>query len=501
MLFFVMTNLAFAAVSFDKDLYWNIKKESNEVKSLQTFLTEQGFYSGPITGNYLSQTYKGVVNFQKYYEISPTGYFGPISRAKANDIMDMSVVAVPNTTSGAISKTVDVSASTSISMILDQTEKAILQARVGALYQQVWALQKKINKNKISPPPPPPTYSQSTYYSQSIYYSQSSYVTIPSYSQSTYYSQSSYTPPPPPYSQSTYYSQSSYVASTPPPPPVSTTTVPTTGTPTTTPVRKLVWGAYVGDSRADLGTFETKVGRSVDIRSVFYGFGDSFPMHYSETLGKQGKTLLLFWEPAFGYDSINNGSQDAVIRKFATDAKAYSYPVMLSPFHEMNGNWAPWGATLNGNTPAKFISSWKRIKNLFDEVGATNVKFALVYNSDSIPNIVGNQIPDYYPGDAYVDYIGVDGFNFGTPWVNFQKIFEKSLTVLVKYNKPIYIFSMGSVPGLEKANWIRDALGVQVHKYPEIYGWVWFNQNGADGNWLVDSDPNSLSAFKEVIPK
>jgi hypothetical protein len=273
----------------------------------------------------------------------------------------------------------------------------------------------------------------------------------------------------------------------------------TTTTATTTPSKKLVWGAYVGDSSVDISVFENTVGKPVNIRSVFYGLGDSFPMQYTATIGSKGKTLLLFWEPSSGYDSINNGSYDAVIRKFATDAKTYGYPVILSPFHEMNGNWSPWSGTINNNTPAKFITAWRHVYDLFKEVGASNVMFALVYNNYSVPNVVGNQIPDYYPGDAYVDYIGLDGFNFGTPWLSFKSIFDAPLKKIVGYNKPIYIFSTGSVPGTGKAAWITDALGVQVYNYP-IVGWVWFNQDGYDGNWLVNSDSASLDAFKKVIP-
>ncbi len=259
----------------------------------------------------------------------------------------------------------------------------------------------------------------------------------------------------------------------------------------------MTWGAYVGDSRANLSEFEEKIGKPVSIRSVFYGVGDSFPMQYKETIGEKGKTLLLFWEPAFGYDTIIDGSKDSVIKKFAEEAKVYGYPVILSPFHEMNGNWSPWGYGVNGNTPEKFIVAWRKIRDIFS--GVSNVKFALVFNSISKPNVAGNQFSDYYPGQSYVDYVGVDGFNFGTPWMSFNAIFNDSLTSLSKYNKPIYIFSIGSVPGPLKAGWIRDALGVQVYKYPLLEGWVWFNQNGHDGNWLIDSDPESLSSFKEVI--
>lgn len=261
--------------------------------------------------------------------------------------------------------------------------------------------------------------------------------------------------------------------------------------------KKMKWGAYVGDSSVDTNTFENLVGREVDMRSVFYGFEDGFPMRYASTIGAEGKTLLLFWESSFGYDSINDGSKDAVIKKFAADAKAYGYPVILAPFHEMNGNWSPWGGTINNNTPEKFITAWRRIHNLF--LGVTNVKFALVYNSVSVPNVEGNQFDDYYPGDAYVDYVGLDGFNFGFPWLSFKEIFDAPIKQVLTYNKPIYIFSMGSVPGTEKAEWIRDALGVEVYNYP-IEGWVWFNQDGWDGNWLVNSDTDSLAAFKKVIP-
>ncbi len=259
------------------------------------------------------------------------------------------------------------------------------------------------------------------------------------------------------------------------------------------------WGAYVGDSVVtDLASFETLAGRSVNIVATFLGFSDSFPSSYSSTIGAKGKKLLIFWEPEINYDSINNGSQDAQIKRFAEGAKAYGHEVILAPFHEMNGDWDVWGGTVGSNTPAKFISAWKRLHGIFKAAGATNVKFALAYNNDSVPDISGNQISDYYPGSEYVDYVGVDGFNFGDPWQTFDSIFATPLTKLKTYGKPIYIFSMGSVPGTQKAAWIKDALSVQINKYP-LSGWVWFNQNGGDGNWLINSDSASLSAFKLAI--
>ncbi len=76
-----------AETLFTRNLYFGIENDA-DVTRLQNFLTEQGFYSGPVTGNFFSLTLGGVKNFQQYYGITPVaGYFGPISRAKANEIL------------------------------------------------------------------------------------------------------------------------------------------------------------------------------------------------------------------------------------------------------------------------------------------------------------------------------------------------------------------------------------------------------------------------------
>ncbi len=398
---------------FNNNLYWGSSSKSADVMALQTFLRDQGLYTGPVTGNFLSLTYKAVKDFQAREGITPvSGYFGPITRRTANNIISSESKKVSLTSN---------------------------QEKVLGLFSDVWSTPADV----LPPPSPMPT-------------------------------------------------------PTPTPTPIPTP-IPTPTPPTPTESRDLEWGAYVGNKVSGIAAFETLVGEEVDIVSVFNTFEDKFPMYYTTPVGAQGKTLLLFWESSYGFDPVIDGSKDALIRSFAEGAKTYGYPIMFAPYHEMNGNWTPWSGTLNNNTPAKFNTAWKRIHSIFKEVGATNVKFALVYNRISIPNVLGNQFDDYYPGDAYVDLVGVDGFNFGEPWTSFTEIYDTPLKKLMTYGKPIYIFSMGSVPGPAKAAWISDALGVQVHKYP-VEGWVWFNQDGHDGNWLVNSDPASLEAFKNVIP-
>ncbi|MDQ2933086.1 MAG: hypothetical protein M3Q80_01770 [bacterium] len=296
---------------------------------------------------------------------------------------------------------------------------------------------------------------------------------------------------------------STSTASTTPTEPIITSTSTPTTTPTVQPIStttasttSLLWGAYVGNDTTDLLNFETLVGKKTNIFANFQAFGNAFPFYLTTNVGKQGKTLLIYWEPHMGYDQINNGSQDAYILQFAKDAQLYGYPVILAPFIEMNLNETPWGYGVNGNTPEKFQTAWKRMHNLF--AGVTNVKFAIGYNNVSVPNVVGNRYVDYYPGDAYVDFVGVDGFNFNNPWKTFSQTFDMAMAEAGVFNKPVYILSTASAAGTEKAAWITE-LGSHSPTYQHFAGWVWFNLN-KEQNWLVNSDPESLQAFKSILP-
>lgn len=278
---------------------------------------------------------------------------------------------------------------------------------------------------------------------------------------------------------------------------------------------ELRWGAYVGWQDGALDSFEKLVGNKVDILADFVSWGNEkdFPSQYGATVRDKGKTLLIYWEAEdynnevpndarFGYDSILAGKWDSYFKQFAAAAKTYGGPVILVPFDEMNDNVSPWDGTVNNNTPAKHIAAFRRIRDIF-RTAAPNVKFGWAVNSLSVPDVAGNQIENYYPGDSYVDYVGVDGFNFGDPWQSFDQVFDPAMKKLVAYNKPIYIFSMASREGDQKADWIKEGLGTHISTYSNVVGWIWFNENKSDNgeyDWLVNSDAKSLAAFKSIIP-
>jgi peptidoglycan hydrolase-like protein with peptidoglycan-binding domain len=82
-----------SAQTFERNLYFGMQKDT-DVTKLQEFLTEEGVYTGPITGNFFSLTLKAVKDFQARESVVPAaGYFGPLTRVKANDILDTQIGA------------------------------------------------------------------------------------------------------------------------------------------------------------------------------------------------------------------------------------------------------------------------------------------------------------------------------------------------------------------------------------------------------------------------
>lgn len=96
---------ALAAQSFNSNLSYGMTGNA-DVQALQQFLTVQGDYSGPISGNFFSLTQQAVKKFQQVNGISPSsGYFGPLTRAAANALLSQQGTGVSKTSSTSVTST------------------------------------------------------------------------------------------------------------------------------------------------------------------------------------------------------------------------------------------------------------------------------------------------------------------------------------------------------------------------------------------------------------
>lgn len=150
---------------FSNNLYFGIRK-SADVEALQEFLTDEGVYTGPITGNFFSLTLKGVKAFQTREGISPiSGYFGPLSRGRANAILtsqgvgetitdETGIPSSPATTSPKTTDDVVTKLNEQVKLLQEQNQK--LQDIQTKQHEQVNTLG-KIQENTIKPVLTPPT--------------------------------------------------------------------------------------------------------------------------------------------------------------------------------------------------------------------------------------------------------------------------------------------------------------------------------------------------------
>jgi beta-mannanase len=215
---------------------------------------------------------------------------------------------------------------------------------------------------------------------------------------------------------------------------------------------------------------------------------------------------VLTWQPNnYTLASVASGAHDDWVRAFAKGAAAWGKTIYLRPMHEMNGDWYPWGRGVNGNTPADFIAAWRHLHDIFDEEGATKVKWVFS------PNVrYGKEYPfaDLYPGSRYVDWVALDGYNWGLDhhlgvptWQSFSDIFGATYSQLVDVapGKPMMIAEMASTEnGGDKAAWITNTFMHGVLKFPAIRAVIYQGEPDGASDFRINSSAASLAAFRDV---
>ncbi len=212
-------------------------------------------------------------------------------------------------------------------------------------------------------------------------------------------------------------------------------------------------------------------------------------------------------QPAYSLATIAAGAYDPHIRRAAREAAAFGGPLLLRLAHEMNGSWASWGAGVNGNTPSDYIAMWRHVVSIFRAEGATNVRWVWspnVYGGGSSPTRASaSPFQPFYPGDSWVDFVGLDGYNWGTlhpaGWCSFANVFGPSYDALTKLtDKPVMIAETASAEaGGSKAAWIRAIPGVLQSRMPRVRALIWFDRD-KETDWQIASSPASEAAFRAV---
>ena len=293
--------------------------------------------------------------------------------------------------------------------------------------------------------------------------------------------------------------------------PLAAWSPPAAGTPIEWGLYQIYWGGKTYGDRLDREI--ANLGSAPDYVLFFRDLSCPFPKAAMDQLHSRGATPvvsleLTHWHQRGGrfLGEIVRGTYDDHFRRWAADAKADGRRVLLRFGFEFNGNWVGWSGD-----PKAFRTAWRRVHGIFREAGADNVEWVWAPNHVSVPSIPDYEIHRYYPGHDVVDWVALDGYNWGEKhdqwhqWESFKSIFARQLDEFARRypEKPVMISEFGCVPGEpgRKAEWIRQAYRAVLVR-PSIKAVVWFNydkRREGEHNWRLDSSPDALRAFNETF--
>jgi hypothetical protein len=277
------------------------------------------------------------------------------------------------------------------------------------------------------------------------------------------------------------------------------------------------WGMYLdtdpgGDGLLDAVAREQHtLGRRLDIIERYHDFSDGgngiFP-NPAETRLARHHLLLFSWAPAiwsrqihFRWSTIAAGGLDrSVIEPEARRIAAMHRRVFLTFSAE------PDGAVPGNGTAAQFVAAWRHVHDVFSQLGVRNVVWVWT-TTGYVPH--ASTIASLYPGDAYVDWIGYDPYNFFNchhgPWHTFPETVEPFYEWLTTHRlgagKPVMLPEFGSAPnpsspGLEAA-WYRDIVPA-LERMPRLRALILWNSRTPGCDLNINDSPAAARAYRRT---
>jgi hypothetical protein len=266
----------------------------------------------------------------------------------------------------------------------------------------------------------------------------------------------------------------------------------------------------VADSPAGLDGFRATTGAAAGVYQWYQAWEGSPPFDAARAgaAADRGALPLLTWEPwapgggvdqpAYALARIAVGAYDGYLVSFARQVRDWGRPLALRFLHELNADFYPWSAGVNGNTPGDAVAAFRHVRAVFDREGARQVTWVWCVN---VPGPGYAPIKPLYPGDDVVDWVAVDGYNGGTalPWGGWrspEQLFGDTLDALdALSDRPLAITEVGSAEqGGDKAAWVRTLFDLALDRGVRVL--VWFDL-AKEADWRIASSAGSAAAFRE----
>jgi mannan endo-1,4-beta-mannosidase len=244
-----------------------------------------------------------------------------------------------------------------------------------------------------------------------------------------------------------------------------------------------------------IAEFGQAAGRQPDLVGYYSGWAEPFLTSYAQMIRKHGVIPFVQIDPTLAsVAGIAAGDYDIYLRTYADAVRDFGHPVVIGFGHEMNADWYSWG--YRSVPPSTFVAAWQHIVTLFRGQGADNVTWLWTLQADEQGKT--GPVEDWWPGDAYVDWVGIDGYYY-TPSDTFANVFGQTIDQVRHFtDKPVLLSETAVGPDAGPALKI-PGLFLGMHQYKTL-GLVWFDKDQDDGilhqDWRLEGDSVAENAFR-----
>ncbi|KAJ3299718.1 hypothetical protein HK104_007449 [Borealophlyctis nickersoniae] len=312
-------------------------------------------------------------------------------------------------------------------------------------------------------------------------------------------------------------------------------------------------GSNIDWTREDPSSFNQKIGHNFAIFDNYYTIGSDLEVSSLDRAARAtasvGGIVTMTVQPSQGLSVVSDAALNELAKRCA-DLNANGVPTLVRFGHEMNGNWYAYG-----QRPEEFVSLFRRMAQAIRS--ATN-QTAIVWapntaggypwggqytpergdprytqmdtNHDGVVDDKDDPFLPYYPGDAYVDWVGISAYYFGPgvsanlssqhppntipPAGEFSRFIDPLYSFATERNKlfmvsetgiPLYVDSPGGPSEVEmKAAWVRQAYNATfLETHPNLRGILWFDFRKEEYNSMRDFsltlNPNVTSVFSGIV--
>ena len=228
--------------------------------------------------------------------------------------------------------------------------------------------------------------------------------------------------------------------------------------------------------------------------------------------------------------AIIAGRFDEDLQAWCQGARDFGAPLLVEYGTEVNGSWFSWNGVWNGgghtdgygdpqapDGPERFRDAYRHIIGLCRAAGASNITWVFHLDDADTPAVPWNAFENYYPGDEWIDWIGISIYGTLTPMDeecdDFQQALDKTYPRVVKMagaDKPIFIAEFGTAannPLCNQTRWAENALSALTSfRWPRIIGFSWWNEwwqsddNPAhDTTMRLQDNPSLAAVFRRFV--